>query len=199
MYIIQQWQKMSEDEQLRMITANVYKALRKEFACNSTDYFINYHGLDCLISETWLKISERLDPDYLCILNRKRINDGKQEITLVSLIYRCAKDVIRSINGQDSKHERNRVHTIIDDNGREYDYVEMISVDTKCHTETTVIIRTAFQTVLNCMDDTDRFIIECKRDGMTEREIGVIVGMSGVAIHNRIVKIRAALTVAMTA
>ena len=44
-----------------------------------------------------------------------------------------------------------------------------------------------------------RIIIECKCEGMSEREIGIVAGISGVAVHKRIVKIRAALTAVLVA
>jgi len=209
MCIIQQWFNMSEETQIRMITANVRKAAKNEIAYSSGNqynqyneavaWFMDYHGLDCLINETWLKLAERLTPGYLYSLNSKRISAGKEDISLVSLVYRCAKDAIRCIYEQDIKHERVRIHTIVDKDSDEHDYIDIMAVSTRDNTETSAIIRAAFHSILNGMDNTDRIIIECKRDGMSEREIGIIVGISGVAVHKRIVKIRDALTIAMSA
>ena len=209
MCIIQQWFNMSEDAQIRMITANVRKAAKNEIAYSiggqynqyneTVAWFMDYHGLECLVNETWLKLAERLTPEYLDGLNSKRTHDGKEEITLVSLVYRCAKDAIRATFDQDIKHGRARVHTVIDKNGDQVDYIDTMATSPKDNTETKAIIRAAFRSILNGMDDIDRIIIECKCDEMTEREIGAIAGISCVAVHKRIVKIRAALTVAMTA
>lgn len=209
MCIIQQWFNMSEETQIRMITANVRKAAKNEIAYSiggqynqyneAVAWFVDYHGLECLVNETWLKLAERLTPEYLDGLNSKRTHDGKEEITLVSLVYRCAKDAIRSIYEQDIKHGRAQAYTIVDNHGDEYDYIDIMAVSTRDNTEASAIIRAAFRSILNGMDDIDRIIIECKRDEMTEREIGAIAGISCVAVHKRIVKIRAALTVAMTA
>lgn len=209
MCIIQQWFNMSEETQIRMITANVRKAAKNEIAYSiggqynqyneAIAWFMDYHGLECLVNETWLKLAERLTPEYLDGLNSKRTHDDKEEITLVSLVYRCAKDAIRSIYEQDIKHGRAQAYTIVDNHGDEYDYIDIMAVSTRDNTEASAIIRAAFRSILNGMDDIDRIIIECKRDEMTEREIGAITGISCVAVHKRIVKIRAALTVAMTA
>lgn len=209
MCIIQQWFNMSEETQIRMITANVRKAAKNEIAYSiggqynqyneAVAWFMDYHGLECLVNETWLKLAERLTPEYLDGLNSKRTHDGKEEITLISLVYRCAKDAIRSIYEQDIKHGRAQAYTIVDNHGDEYDYIDIMAVSARDNTETSAIIRAAFHSILNGMDDIDRIIIECKRDEMTEREIGAITGISCVAVHKRIVKIRAALTVAMTA
>lgn len=209
MCIIQQWFNMSEETQIRMITANVRKAAKNEIVYSiggqynqyneAVAWFMDYHGLECLVNETWLKLAERLTPEYLDGLNIKRTHDGKEEISLVSLVYRCAKDAIRSIYEQDIKHGRAQAYTIVDNHGDEYDYIDIMAVSTRDNTETSAIIRAAFHSILNGMDDIDRIIIECKRDEMTEREIGAITGISCVAVHKRIVKIRAALTVAMTA
>ena len=209
MCIIQQWFNMSEETQIRMITANVRKAAKNEIAYSiggqynqyneAVAWFMDYHGLECLVNETWLKLAERLTPEYLDGLNSKRTHDGKEEITLVSLVYRCAKDAIRCIYEQDIKHGRAQDYTIVDKHGDSYDYIDIMAVSTRDNTEASAIIRAAFRSILKGMDDIDRIIIECKRDEMTEREIGAITGISCVAVHKRIVKIRAALTVAMTA
>lgn len=209
MCIIHQWFDMSEETQIRMITANVRKAARNEIAYSigghynqyneAVAWFMDYHGLECLVNETWLKLAERLTPEYLYSLNSKRINDGKEDITLVSLVYRCAKDAIRCIYEQDIKHERARVHTIVDKDSDEHDYIDIMAISTRDNTEASAIIRAAFHAILSGMDDIDRIIIECKRDGMSEREIGAITGISGVAVHKRIVKIRTALTAVLVA
>ena len=209
MCIMQQWFNMGEDAQIRMITANVRKAAKNEIAYSiggqynqyneAVAWFMDYHGLECLVNETWLKLAERLTPEYLDGLNSKRTHDGKEEITLVSLVYRCAKDAIRSIYKQDVKHGRAQAYTIVDKHGDSYDYIDIMAVSARDNTEASAIIRAAFRSILNGMDNTDRIIIECKCEGMSEREIGIVAGISCVAVHKRIVKIRAALTVAMTA
>lgn len=209
MCIIQQWFSMNEQTQIKMITANVRKAAKNEIAYSiggqynqyneAVAWFMDYHGLECLVNETWLKLAERLTPEYLDGLNSKRTHDGKEEITLVSLVYRCAKDAIRSIYEQDIKHGRAQVHTIVDKDSDEHDYIDIMAVSTRDNTETSAIIRAAFRSILNGMDDIDRIIIECKRDGMSEREIGAITGISGVAVHKRIVKIRTALSAVLVA
>lgn len=209
MCIIQQWFNMSEETQIRMITVNVRKAAKNEIAYSiggqynqyneAVAWFMDYHGLDCLVNETWLKLAERLTPEYLDGLNSKRTHDGKDEITLISLVYRCAKDAIRSIYEQDIKHGRAQAYTIVDNHGDEYDYIDIMAVSARDNTETSAIIRAAFRSILNGMDDIDRIIIECKRDEMTERDIGAITGISCVAVHKRIVKIRAALTAILVA
>lgn len=209
MCIMQQWFNMGEDAQIRMITANVRKAAKNEIAYSvggqynqyneAVAWFMDYHGLECLVNETWLKLAERLTPEYLDGLNSKRTHEGKEEITLVSLVYRCAKDAIRCIYDQDIKHGRAQAYTIVDKHGDEYDYIDIMAVSTRDNTEASAIIRAAFHSILNGMDNTDRIIIECKCEGMSEREIGIVAGISGVAVHKRIVKIRAALTAVLVA
>ena len=181
MCIMQQWFNMGEDAQIRMITANVRKAAKNEIAYSiggqynqyneAVAWFMDYHGLECLVNETWLKLAERLTPEYLDGLNSKRTHNGKEEITLVSLVYRCAKDAIRCIYEQDIKHGRAQAYTIVDKHGDSYDYIDIMAVSTRDNTETSAIIRAAFRSILNGMDHIDRIIIECKRDEMTEREI----------------------------
>jgi DNA-directed RNA polymerase specialized sigma24 family protein len=60
-------------------------------------------------------------------------------------------------------------------------------------TETSVALRTDLRRFISEQDDLDQEIILWKMNGQTEREIGAIVGMSGVAVHQRLVKIQTAL------
>lgn len=205
--VIEQWESMDEAAQIKMLKANVRKAAKNEIAYSVEDHynqynevvawFMGYHDLDGLVNEAWLKLSERLNPQYLQSLNAKREAAGKLNISLVSLVYRSAKDAIRSTFDQDIKHGRARVHTVIDKNGDQVDYIDTMATSAKDNTETTAIIRATMRDVVKGLDDTDRIIIEGRRDGYTEREIADMLGtMSSVAVHKRIVKIRNMLSAA---
>ena len=205
--VVSEWQSMTEAAQIKMLQANVRKAAKNEIAYSIEDHynqynetvawFMGYHGLDGLVNEAWLKLAERLDPDYLRNLNAKRRAAGKCNISLVSLVYRCAKDAIRATFDQDIKHGRARVHTVIDKNGDQVDYIDTMATSPKDNTETKAIIRATMSKALEGLDDIDRIIIEGRRDGYSEREIADIIGtISAVAVHKRIVKIREKLSAA---
>ena len=94
--ILNQWQAMSEQQQINMLTACVKRAAKNEIGYSTEDHylqynetvawFLGYHGLDGLVNEAWLKLADRLDADYLEALNAKRAAAGKVNITLTTLV-----------------------------------------------------------------------------------------------------------------
>lgn len=193
--IVSEWSEKGQAEQLEMIRANVKKASKSETANYDPDYirwFMRYHDLDGFVSDAWLLLSDRLDPDYLDGLNERRRAAGKESITLGSLVYRAAKDAVRKALRADRKHGVASSMTAEDKDGDEVDFLDTVANSGADEADSTVL-RVALEQFVNGRDDVDRQIIECKRDNMSEREIAAVVGMSCVAVHKRIVKIRAAL------
>ena len=90
--VLNQWQAMSEKEQINMLTACVKRAAKNEIGYSTEDHYLqynetvawmlSYHGLDGLVNEAWLKLADRLDADYLDALNAKRAAAGKMNISL---------------------------------------------------------------------------------------------------------------------
>lgn len=68
-----------------------------------------------------------------------------------------------------------------------------VAGDATENTETAAIIRADVERVRNGLDEIGKQILEMVAAGKTEREIGKAVGISNVAVHKRIVKMRAAL------
>ena len=93
--VLNQWQAMSEKEQINMLTACVKRAAKNEIGYSTEDHYLqynetvawmlSYHGLDGLVNEAWLKLADRLDAGYLDALNAKRAAAGKMNISLKSL------------------------------------------------------------------------------------------------------------------
>ena len=61
------------------------------------------------------------------------------------------------------------------------------------NTETSAIIRADLERYASGLDDIGRQVLEMVAAHKTEREIAKVVGVSNVAVHKRIVKMRAAL------
>lgn len=201
--ILNQWQAMSEQQQINMLTACVKRAAKNEIGYSTEDHylqynetvawFLGYHGLDGLVNEAWLKLADRLDADYLEALNAKRAAAGKVNISLTSLVYRSAKDAIRKVYNDDIKRGRGRVDTITDKNGEQVDALETVATNRKDNTEPAVVSRLALDEFVNGRDEKDRMIIEGIRDGYLSKEIAAMIGISEAAVCKRLKKIRADL------
>lgn len=201
--ILNQWQAMSEKEQINMLTACVKRAAKNEIGYSTEDHYLqynetvawmlSYHGLDGLVNEAWLKLADRLDAGYLDALNAKRAAAGKMNISLTSLVYRSAKDAIRKVYNDDIKRGRGRVDTITDKNGEQVDALETVATNRKDETEPAVVSRLALDEFVNGRDEKDRMIIEGIRDGYLSKEIAAMIGISEPAVCKRLKKIRADL------
>lgn len=204
--VIDQWQAMTEKAKLQIMAANVKKAAKNEIGYSTEDnyaefnetvaWFLQHHGIDCLVNETWLRLQDRLQPEYLEALNDRREEKGHKPITLVALVYRSAKDAIRSVYASDVKHGRARVHTITDSNGESYDYIDTMATSPKDSTENVVLHKLAMEEFASKRDAADLAIIRGIYNGKKQKEIAKDLGITPAAIHKRIVKIRTALVAA---
>lgn len=134
-----------------------------------------------------------LDPNNLTATNERRASQGKRPITLISIVYNAARASIAAIFYQDSKHAAATDFDITNDNGEIESYAETRVADLSENTETSAIIRVDLERFKSGRDDMDRAILDRMATGMTEREIAAEVKISNVAVHKRIVKMRAAL------
>ena len=200
--VIEQWANMSADQQYNMLKANVKRAAKDEIRYSVEDRYneynesvawvINSHGLDGFVNDAWLKLAEMLDADYLEQLNERRAASGKLNISLVSLVYRACLYSINAVYRAEVKHVRARVHTVIDKNGDEVEYIDTMATSRKDNTEAAAMAEVMLDSFMNSRDEIDRIIIEGKRDGYTSKEIAAMVGISEPAICKRLKKIKAA-------
>lgn len=204
--VLADWSALTPEKQVSFLTACVKKAAKNEIAYSTEDnyneynetvaWFLRYHGLDCLVNEAYIKLIDRLDPSYLSALNARRHEAGKPSISLSSLVYRSAKDAIRSVYNDDIRHGVAKVRTVKDKDGEEYSYIETMVRSPKDNTEMTAVNRVTLADFIAGRDTVDRMIIKDKRNGYTERETAEHLGISGPAVHKRIVKIRDGLRAA---
>ena len=157
-------------------------------------WLLSFHDLGSFVNQAWCILTDRLSaPGYLGKLNAKRAQAGKDNISLAALAYRAAKSAIQQTLRDDVKHGRASVRTVTDAAGQEHDYIDTIASSRTTATEIAAITSVMLEKFVASRDDIDRMIIEGIRDGYTEREIGQTIGISGVAVHKRIVKIREGL------
>ncbi len=201
--VIGEWGALGETGQMKMMTACIRKAAKNEIGYSAEDHYLQFsevpawfmhgHDFDEFISETWLRVSPALDVDKLTAKNEKRAGRCKRPITLVSIVYNAARASIASVYYQDIKHERARCVTVIDEDGEEYSYFDTIEASAPDNTERSALLQVTMEKFTASRDEIDRKIMERLSQGYTERQIGKVVGMSGPAVHKRIVKMREVL------
>ena len=86
---------------------------------------------------------------------------------------------------------RTRTVTTTDEDGNEIDILDTIAAAD--NVEGSAILRAMLQQFIGSLDEINQKIIAGKIDGLTERELASIIGISNVAVHNRIAKMQKAL------
>lgn len=201
--VINEWQELGEAGQVKIMQACVRKAAKNEIGYSVEDKYLQFnevpawglwgHGFDEYVNETWLRVAGNLDIDKLTAKNEKRATQAKKPITLVNIVYNAAKAAIQAIYYSDVKHGKASIRTTIGKDGEEYSYIETMAESRRDNTETSACIKAILQQFIQGRDEKDQTILEAVKDGYTEREISKFVGMSNVAVHKRIAKMREAL------
>lgn len=193
--IISEWNKMSAEAQVNLITACIRKAASKEH--RGQMLHLHGHEINEFVNETWERITNNLQADKLTATNERRAAQGKRPLKLVSVVYNAARASIAAVYYADTKHGAAYDWEISDGEGNAASFLETCCGDVTENTETAAIIRADVGRLKDGLDEIGRTILEMIMDGMTEREIGKAVGISGVAVHKRIVKMRSVLTQAI--
>jgi len=207
--VISQWNILSPEDQVKLMTACVRKAAKNDIGYSVKDHYLQYdeivawslrgHDFDAFISETWLRVANSMNLAKLTEVNRKRANQFKRPIRMISIIYNAARATIAKILYDDIKHGKADVRTIEDDKGAEHTYVESMASSKRDNTETAAVIRADMSSFQNTRDQIDAEIVAGLWLGFTMREIAVRVCMSHVAVKKRIDKMRFALQDMMAA
>lgn len=193
--IIEQWQEMTETEQINMLTACTKKALQIEIPAATLARFTREHELDELVSAAWLKLYDRLQPSYLDALNTSRAEDGKEPISLKSIVYRAARDAVRNAYADDHKHDHKALETEDEDENGNYHGNTWLT-DKRRTTEINALDRISYEDFTASRDHIDRIIIEGLRDGYTQRECAEASKVSAAAVNKRIKRMQTALIAA---
>jgi hypothetical protein len=185
-----EWANMADADKVRMMTACIRKAAKEvpAFGC------FRAHDFDEFVSETCIRVLDKLaDLDKLAATNERRAAQGKRPMRLVSVVYNAARASIAAVYYADSKHGAAYDWEINDGEGNAASFLETCCGDATVNTETSAIIRADLDAFRDGLDEIGRQILEMVAAHKTEREIGKAVGISNVAVHKRIVKMRAAL------
>ena len=203
--IVREWADMADADKVRMMAACVRKAAKNEIGYSTEDHYLQFsevpafgcyrpHDFDEFVNETCIRVLSRLaDVDKLTATNERRAAQGKRPLRLVSVVYNAARASIAAVYYADSKHGAAYDWQIEDGEGNAASYFFFNGTATTENIETAAIIRADVERVRNGLDEIGKQILEMVAAGKTEREIGKAVGISNVAVHKRIVKMRAAL------
>lgn len=203
--VVNEWAAMNEGEQVAMMQRCIRKAAKNEIGYSTEDHYLQFsevpafgcyrpHDFDEFVSETCCRVLSTLgNLDKLTATNERRASQHKRPIRLVSIVYNAARASIAAIYYGDSKHAAAGDWEIEDSDGNAASYLETMCGDGHQDTERAAIIRAALKSYSDSCDDIGRQVLQMVIEGKTEREIGKAVGMSGVAVHKRIVKMREAL------
>ncbi|MCI6256989.1 MAG: AsnC family protein [Clostridiales bacterium] len=183
--IISEWNGMNAREQIRFITACIFKIIKAQPA--GTLYEINE-----IVNEAWLRITDNMTADKLNAINERRAAQGKATTTLAGIVFRAARASIAAISYSDKKHAAASVRTVKSEGGEEADYIDTMTA-IKNDTEAAAILSVDLQRFITSRDSTDQQIIYGLMEKRTERELAAVAGISAPAVHKRIVKMRAAL------
>lgn len=214
--VINEWAELGESGQSKMMSACIRKAAKNEIGYSTEDHYLQFsevpafscfreHDFDEFISETcirvlknWYDVDEygipaRLNIGKLARHNEKRAEQGKRPMSLVSIVYNAARASIAAVYYQDAKHGAAYDFEISDGEGNTASYLETMVGSGRDDTERSAVIRATLDSYMAGLDKIGKQIIAMVVQGKTEREIGKSVGISNVAVHKRIVKMRAAL------
>lgn len=186
--IIDQWNALDGLEQLNFCRRCVVKVANREFGLQ--ELLQNGNELDDYANTVYLKlVDERLTPEHIAKVNTNRARDGKPEITLQSMVYKTARALLGSAIRRYCQEAENSSGWL-DAAGEWWAGLQGISED---FTES-LIMAVDLEAFKNRRDTTDQQILDLVFTGHTEREISKEIGtISNVAVHKRIVKMRAAL------
>ena len=143
------------------------------------------------VQDTFVKVEERLaDVDKLAANIKRRASKGMTD-SLAALICRAANSTM-----QRNIVQAKRDSVIVDNmtttaDGKEIDLLDTVAA--KDSTEDSAIFRATLKDFYNGLDAKNKIIFGGMVQRLTEREIAPSVGISSVATHNRMVKIRAQL------
>lgn len=185
MDIIDEWNALDEYAQVDIMMRCIGKAAqRKARGVDAAEY----------VSGTWERITAKLTPEALEAENARRTAEGKQPITLVSVVYHAAVACIETETYHELKNSVADDVQIRSEDGESRSYLDTVVASGRDSTETQAIIRADLERFTAGRDETDNRILELAAAGYTEREIAATIGsISNIGVHKRLTKMRTAL------
>lgn len=182
---INEWNALTPEQQINFCKACVCKAIKAGRTLKPG------YDLDDATQETYCKVLMRLANVDKLETDCKRRADNSKPNTLAAVVCRAANATMENIAYQHRKDSKTTSTEIATADGETLDLLD--SIPATNDTEQAAIIRAELQRFVGSLDDTNKTIFAGLVDGLTERELAPTVGISNVAVHNRMVKIRAAL------
>lgn len=189
MNIITAWQAKTEQEQTALLLTNIKKAMREQIPASQRTMYEPHEFLGA----AWERTNERFTSQYLNGTNDERAESGKEPITLITLVYRCCKDAVRSTVANERKHDHDELES--EDGNTDGGYHGSIwQTDKRRTTEDRALIRVWLDELFSGLDERDAQIIKGKLNGMQQNELAEVIGISPAAICKCLKRIRATLT-----
>lgn len=184
--IISEWNAKTPEQQFTFCENCVKRAIKSGRTLKPG------YDMDDAVQSTFAGVLERLaDTDKLDADSKRRESQGKTPNTLAAVVCRAANNAMQHIAYHSVKEGKATSQTITDEDGKELDLLETIAaVD---DTEASAIIWATLQRFITTLDATGQQIINGRINGLTERELAPIVGISNVAVHNRLTKMQKVL------
>jgi RNA polymerase sigma factor (sigma-70 family) len=131
------------------------------------------------------------NPTKLDADTERRESQGKAGNTLAAVVCRAAHATVERMAYHDAKDSKATNRTITSEDGDEIDVLDTTAAAED--TEASAIFRATLQQFMKGLDEINQNILTGRIQGMTEREISQIVGISNVAVHNRLAKMQKTL------
>ena len=184
--MINEWKGMEPEQQLNFCNACVCKAIKQGRMLKPG------YDMGDATQETYCKVLKRLaDVDKLEADCKRRESQGKAGNTLAAVVCRAAHATVERMAYHDAKDSKATNRTITSEDGDEIDVLDTTAAAED--TEASAIFRATLQQFMKGLDEINQNILTGRIQGMTEREISQIVGISNVAVHNRLAKMQKTL------
>ena len=183
--IIAEWNERSGEERLNFCRNCVLKGIREGWRLAHGD------ELDDAINSTYeLVAGKLLDVDKLAKNIERRASQGFTD-SLAAIINRAAKATLQREIDREKRDSVVISDTATNGSGEEYSLFDTTAG--AADTERAATIRATLKEFFAGLDSKNKIIFGDMVKGMTEREIAPIVEISNIAVHKRMVKIRAQL------
>lgn len=183
--IIAEWNERSGEERLNFCRNCVLKGIREGWRLAHGD------ELDDAINSTYeLVAGKLLDVDKLAKNIERRASQGFTD-SLAAIINRAAKATLQREIDREKRDSVVISDTATNGSGEEYSLFDTTAG--AADTERAATIRATLKEFFAGLDSKNKIIFGDMVKGMTEREIAPTVEISNIAVHKRMVKIRAQL------
>lgn len=183
--IVNQWNDMTPEQQLKFCQVCVYKAIKRGRTLKPL------YDMEDAVQETYCKMLQRLqDVGKLAKNIERRANQGYVD-SLPAIVTRAANATMQGIAYRHAKDSKATSRTITSNISDEIDVLDTVAAT--ADTERAATIRATLKDFYNGLDSKNKIIFGGMVQGKPEREIAPAVEISNIAVHKRMVKIRAEL------